>query len=53
LSSGSSDSAIVLRPISDIAGELPASILFSGRSSPQSEKLRHSPVHALLCTFLV
>lgn len=53
LSSGSSHSAVVFGPIRGIAGELPALIHFSGRGSPRSEKLRHSSVHALLCTFLV
>jgi hypothetical protein len=53
LSGGPNDGAVILRPISDIAGELPASILFSGCGSPQSEKLQHPPVYALLCTFLV
>jgi hypothetical protein len=53
LSSGSSNSARVLRPINGFAGELPASILFLGRGSPRSEKLQHSAVRALLCTFLV
>jgi hypothetical protein len=28
-------------------------MVFSGRGSPQSAKLLHPPVHALLCTFLV
>jgi hypothetical protein len=53
LSSGSSQSAIVLLPISGIAGELPALVHLSGRGSLRSEKLQHSSVHALLCTFLV
>jgi len=53
LSTGSSHSARVLRPISGIAGELPAATLFSGRGSPRPEKLQHSSLHALLCTFLV
>jgi hypothetical protein len=53
LSSGSSHSAVVFLPISGIAGELPALVHFSGRGSLRFEKLQHSSVHALLCTFLV
>jgi hypothetical protein len=49
----SQDSAYGLHAISDIAGMLPAPTLFSGRGSPRLAKLQHSPVHALLCTFLV
>jgi hypothetical protein len=53
LSGNSNDGAQVFRALRGMAGDIPASILFSGRGSPQSEKLRHSPAHALLCTFLV
>jgi hypothetical protein len=53
LSGGSSDSAVVFQALSGMAGDVSAPILLSGRGSPQSEKLRHSPVHALLCTFQV
>jgi hypothetical protein len=50
---GAHDGAYVLRATSDIAGMLPAPILLSGRGSPRLVKLQNSPVHALLCTFLV
>lgn len=53
VSSSSNDGAVVLHAISDIVGDLPALILVSGRGSPRLAKLQHSPVHALLCTFLV
>jgi len=53
LPGGSQDSAYGLHAISDIAGVLPAPFLFSGRGSSRLAKLQHSPVHALLCTFLV
>jgi hypothetical protein len=52
-SNGSNDGTVILGAISDIAGDIPASSLFSDRGSPQVAKLQHSPVHALLCTFLV
>ena len=53
LTSVSNDGAVVLRATNDIAGDFPASILSSGANSPRLEKLQHSSVHALLCTFLV
>ena len=53
LSGNSNDGAQVFRALSGMAGDIPASILFSGRGSPRLAKLQHSPVHALLCTFLV
>jgi hypothetical protein len=53
LSGVSQDSTYGLHAISDIARMLPVPILLSGRGSPRSAKLQHSPVHALLCTFLV
>jgi len=53
LSSDTNDGVVVLHAISDIAGDRSASILVSGRSSPRQAKLQHSPVQALLCTFLV
>jgi hypothetical protein len=53
LSGVSQDSTYGLHAISDIAEVFPVSILLSGRGSPRSAKLQHSPVHALLCTFLV
>jgi hypothetical protein len=36
-----------------VALDLPLPTIRSNRGSPHSVKLRHSPVHALLCTFLV
>ena len=53
LSGVSQDSASGLQATSDIAGALPAPALLLRRGSPLSTKLQHSPVHALLCTFLV
>jgi hypothetical protein len=53
LSGSSSDGAVVFQALSGMAGDVPAPILLLGRSEPQSAKLQHSPVHALLCTFLV
>ena len=52
-SSGSNDGVVVLSEMSDIAGNVPTAILSPDRSSPRLAKLQHSPVHALLCTFLV
>lgn len=53
LSGVSNDSANGLHATSDIAGALPAPALLWRRGSPLLTKLQHSPVHALLCTFLV
>jgi hypothetical protein len=53
LSGGSSDGAVVMRALSGMTGDVPAPILLLGRGSPRLAKLQHSPVHALLCTFLV
>ena len=53
LSSGANDGTVTFRVVSDIAGNPLASIYLSGSNSPQSGKLQHSPLHALLCTFLV
>jgi hypothetical protein len=52
-SSVSNDGVVASSAVSDLAGEIPALILLSGRGSPGMAKLQHSPVHALLCTFLV
>ena len=53
LSSVSHDRAYDLQATSDIAGALRAPALLLRRGSPLLTKLQHSPVHALLCTFLV
>ena len=53
LSGGSRDGAVVVRALSGMAGDVSAPILRLGRGSPRSAKLQHTPVHALLCTFLV
>jgi hypothetical protein len=53
LSGVSNDNANGLQATSDIADALPAPVLLSRRGSPRLTKLQHSPVHALLCTFLV
>ena len=39
--------------MSAMALDPPVSSIRSNRGSPYSVKLRHSPVHAILCTFLV
>src|ERR1035437_848297 len=53
LLTGSHDGEYGLQAASDLAVALPAPILLSGRGSPRSAKLLHSPVQAVLCTFLV
>jgi hypothetical protein len=53
LSGLSQDRVYGLNVTSDIAGTLSAPVQRLGRGSPLSTKLQHSPVHALLCTFLV
>jgi hypothetical protein len=53
LSGVSHDSAYGLQATSEIAGALPAPALLLRRGFPLLTKLQHSPVHALLCTFLV
>jgi len=53
LSGASHDRVNVLQAAPDIAGTLPASALLLRRGSSPLTKLRHSPVHAFLCTFLV
>lgn len=53
LSGLSQDSAYGLQATTVIAGALPAPALLLRRGSPHLTKLQHSPVHALLCTFLV
>ena len=53
LSGVSHDSAYGLHATSDIAGALLAPALLLHRGSPLLMKLQHSPVHTLLCTFLV
>lgn len=52
-SSPSYDSTFVLKQVNDIAGNFSTSRVASTSDSQQSEKLQHSPLHALLCTFLV
>jgi len=49
----SQDSAYGLHPASELAGALPVPALLLRRGVPLLTKLQHSPVHALLCTFLV
>ena len=49
----SHDRTYVLRATNEIAALIPAPLLSSGRGSPRTAPLQHSPVHALLCTFLV
>ena len=53
LSGLSHNSGYGLQATSDIAGALPAPALLLRRGSPLLTKLQHSPVHALLCSFLV
>jgi hypothetical protein len=52
-SSSSYDSTFVLKEVFDIAGNFNTPLLASTNDSQQLEKLQHSPLHALLCTFLV
>jgi hypothetical protein len=49
----SQQGAYILRATSDVSGLLSAPILLPDRGFPRSVKLQNSPVHALLCTFLV
>jgi hypothetical protein len=51
--SGPSDAVHGLQATIDIAGMLPAPVLLSGRGSSRSAKSLRSPVHALLCSFLI
>jgi hypothetical protein len=53
LSSGANDGTVAFRVVSDIAGNPLASIIFTDSNSPHMGKLQNSPLHALLCTFLV
>jgi len=53
LSGGAGSSTPAIRATNDLARDLPSAVLLIGRGSPRSAKLQHSPVHALLCTFLV
>jgi hypothetical protein len=53
LNDNSLDGAYVLQATSALAAILTAPQLVAGRSSPRLAKLVHSPVHAVLCTFLV
>ena len=53
LLSGSHDGEYGLQATSDMSMALPAPNLRSSRGSPQSVKLLRSPVHALLCSFLI
>ena len=48
-----SATACGLPPTSQIAGILPAPVLISDHGFSRSAKVLHSPVHALLCSFLI